>query len=106
MACGTHREWPPPWPVDVDAAEGIGLLVRHLKLSERQYKGLVGVAEDLLDDPAFQRLMDLIDRGLARSPILDAESVRLLCEALDVPEPDWKERLYELLWRHPAPIRR
>ena len=69
MADGTHPgEWPPPWPVDEDAADGIGLLVRHLKLNEYQYQRLIQVAEELLADPDFQRLMRLIDRPWPERP--------------------------------------
>lgn len=85
LADGTHPNWPPSWPIDEDELDGVGRLVRLLRLDEKAYLALVGLAEKVLADPDFQRLMNLIGRALADAPVLDTESVEILNRAAGVP---------------------
>jgi hypothetical protein len=87
MADGDHPHWPPEWPVDEDEADGVGKIVRLLNLDEQQYRELVALAERLLADPDFQRLMYLIARALDAAPVLDRESVEILRIAAGIPNP-------------------
>jgi hypothetical protein len=79
--------WPRTWPVAEDSAEGVGVLVKRLGLDEAGYREIVGLAEKLLANPDFQRLMHLIARALSIAPVLDGESVEILRKAAGVPTP-------------------
>jgi hypothetical protein len=88
MADGEHPgTWPPTWPVAENEIESVGALVRFLELDEDGYREIVGLAEKLLANPAFQRLMRLIARALHRSPVHDGESVEILRKAAGIPTP-------------------
>jgi hypothetical protein len=77
--------WPPTWPVAEDTAEGVGVLVKRLGLDEAGYREIVGLAEKLLANPDFQRLMLLVARALHLAPVIDGESVEILRKAAGVP---------------------
>jgi hypothetical protein len=71
-------DWPPEWPVHKDEVEALGLIVRALKLDEENYRRLIGVAEDLLENMDFRRLMDAIATALGRVPAISGEELEEL----------------------------
>jgi hypothetical protein len=88
----TPAPGPPTWPVAEDEIEGVGVLVKHLRLDEAGYREIVGLAEKLLADPDFQRLRGLIARALHLAPVLDGESVEILRKAaFPDPQPEGKD---------------
>jgi hypothetical protein len=79
--------WPPRWPVDADEADAVGKLVRALGLNQEAYGKLIELAEEVVADPHFRRLMGLISRALAAAPVIHTESVAILARAAGFPDP-------------------
>src|SRR5262245_11970444 len=87
MAGGDHPNWPPPWPIAEDELEDIRWLIRILDLNEEQYEGCIALAEKLLADESFRRLMHLVAGALRVAPVIDRESVEVLTTAAGIPAP-------------------
>ena len=81
--------WPPPYPPPTKHdPDGVGWCVAHYGLSQHTYEGVVELALGLVDDPDFKASVDLVARGLAAAPLLDAESLEVLRGVTAFAEPE------------------
>jgi hypothetical protein len=66
-------------------------VIRVLPIDEPTYEEIVEVTRDLLRDPDFVRVRDVIARALRAVPRLEREDIEALCLIAGPPIPQVKE---------------
>jgi hypothetical protein len=84
--------WPPPYErACEERREALATVIRVLHIDEPTYEEIVEVTRDLLRDPDFVRVRDVIARALRAVPRLEREDIEALCLIAGPPIPQVKE---------------
>ena len=79
-------DWPPPYErAMIEDREALATLIRVLDVNPEQYEEVVLVTRNLLADPYFRRLRDVIARALCACPRLESDDLAALAEATGRP---------------------
>ena len=82
-------DWPPSYAqAQEERLEGLDKILTITGIDQDGYERAVELVRQILADPNFRRLRDVIARALYSVPTLDAPAVEALCAAVGFPQPE------------------